>query len=137
LANRRSTSELRVGSDCHRLLISQVITNRCGGSQTTLLPTVVCEPSSASSYQRPPRWVSRRFHRQLANAHVAGPPPAEPRGEDFESVCWADGGPNFFADRDQWCFLYHCLSFLPFGAAVNLGLERCQPLIPELVQPPA
>ena len=37
------------------LLMSQLMTKRCGGSQTSTLPTSVCDPSSPSSYQRPPR----------------------------------------------------------------------------------
>jgi len=43
-----------VVSGCQALLMSQLMTKRCGGSHTSTLPTSVCDPSSPSSYQRPP-----------------------------------------------------------------------------------
>src|SRR4249920_3062399 len=52
--NLTSTSELTVVSGCQALLTSQLMTKRCGGSHTSTLPTSVCDPSSPSSYQRPP-----------------------------------------------------------------------------------
>src|SRR5262245_21769421 len=56
--NLTSTSELTVVSAFQRLLISHVITKRLGGSQTMIFPTLVREPSSASSYKYPPTRVS-------------------------------------------------------------------------------
>src|SRR5262249_11868387 len=56
--NLTSTSELTVASGFHWLLMSQDMMKRSGGSQTTILPIGVWEPSSATSYQRPPRCVS-------------------------------------------------------------------------------
>src|SRR3979411_400925 len=52
--NLTSTSELTVVSCFQLLLRSQLTTKRLGGSQTRILPTSACEPSSPSSYQRPP-----------------------------------------------------------------------------------
>src|SRR5258708_6447480 len=57
--NRTSTSELTEGSGFQLLLMSQLTTRRCGGSQISTLPTLACEPSSLTSYQRPPSLGSR------------------------------------------------------------------------------
>src|SRR5580704_12239206 len=56
---RTSTSELTDVSGFHLLLISQLTTKRCGGSQASTLPTVASDPSSLTSYQRPPSRVSK------------------------------------------------------------------------------
>src|SRR4029450_10407478 len=56
--NLTSTSDPTVVSGFHRLLMSHVITNRWGGSQTMISPTFVRKPFSARSYQGPPGRVS-------------------------------------------------------------------------------
>ena len=140
--NLTSTSELTVVSGFQLLLMSQLMTKRWGGSQTSTLPTSVCEPSSPSSYQRPPR-------RGSITAIFSGDLPIDAlRGHQRPS-------PDVNTSK-AWPWLALTRMLLRTGAMVTVcvialcpccdrrrrsrrafgfGLERRQRLVPELVEP--
>lgn len=114
--NLTSTSELTVVSGFQWLLMSQLTTNRCGGSQTRILPTLACEPSSFSSYQRSPSRVDNRLQRRITNRRLARPPASEPGCEDLEGMRLARLDADTLAYRRYANGARHALgSFSCFG----------------------